>query len=245
MSLEIFPIHIHKEIHRDEKIVDLILSCSKQKIQDGDIFVISQKIISKQEGRIVNLSDIFPSELAVGIGREYHKDPKLIEAILSESKRIVRMYNEVIIVETHHGFICANAGVDESNVENGYAALLPVDPDKSALNIQTKLQEKTKKKVAVIISDTFGRSFRLGQTDVAIGIAGIDTILDYSGTKDTFGRILRVTAIAISDEICSAAELVMGKTKNCPVAIVRNYKFEQKDSTINSIIRPKNEDLFR
>lgn len=245
MSIEIFPIHINKEIHRGEKIAELILSSSKQKIQDGDIFVISQKIISKQEGRIVNLSDIFPSELAVGLAREYNKDPKLIEAILSESKRIVRMYNDILIVETHHGFICANAGVDESNVENGYATLLPTDPDKSAFEIQTKLKEKTKKKVAVIISDTFGRAFRMGQTDVAIGIAGIEPILDYAGTKDNFGRTLRVTSIAISDEICSAAELVMGKTKNCPVAIIRNYKYKQKDSSINPIIRPKHEDLFR
>ncbi len=245
MSLEIFPIQINKEIHRDEKLVDLILSSSKQKIQDGDVFVISQKIISKQEGRVVKLSDVFPSELAVGIAAEYNKDPKLVEAILSESKRIVRMYNEIIIVETHHGFICANAGVDESNIENGYAKLLPIDPDKSALTLKTKLQEKTKKKIAVIISDTFGRAFRMGQTDVAIGIAGIDSILEYKGTKDSFGKILRVTAIAISDEICSAAELVMGKAKNCPVSIVRNYKYQQTDSAINSIIRPQNEDLFR
>lgn len=245
MALEIFPIQINKEIQRDEKIVDLILSSSKQKIQDGDIFVISQKIISKQEGRVVHLSDVIPSELAVGIAREYNKDPKLVESILTESKRIVRMYDEIIIVETHNGFICANAGVDESNVENGYATLLPIDPDKSALTLQTKLQEKTKKKVAVIISDTFGRAFRMGQTDTAIGIAGMGPILDYKGTKDSFGKTLRVTAIAISDEICSAAELVMGKTKKCPVAIVRNYKYNQNDSTINSIIRPENEDLFR
>jgi coenzyme F420-0:L-glutamate ligase/coenzyme F420-1:gamma-L-glutamate ligase len=245
MGLEIFPIQINKEIHKDEKLVDLILSSSKQKIQDGDIFVISQKIISKQEGRVVLLSNVIPSELAVGIAGEYHKDPKLVESILSESKRIVRMYNEIIIVETYHGFICANAGVDESNVENGYATLLPIDPDKSALSLQTKLQEKTKKKIAVIISDTFGRAFRMGQTDVAIGIAGIDSILEYKGTKDSFGKILRVTAIAISDEICSAAELVMGKTKNCPVSIVRNYKYQQTNSAINSIIRPQNEDLFR
>jgi len=245
MSLEIFPIHINKEIHRDEKIVDLILSSSKQKIQDGDVFVISQKIISKQEGRVVHLSDVIPSELAVGIAGEYNKDPKLVECILTESKRIVRMYNEIIIVETHHGFICANAGVDESNVENGYATLLPIDPDKSALILQTKLQEKTKKKIAVIISDTFGRAFRMGQTDVAIGIAGMDSILEYEGTKDSFGKILRVTAIAISDEICSAAELVMGKTKNCPVSLVRNYKYPHTDSTINPIIRTQNEDLFR
>ncbi len=245
MTLQIFPICINKEIRRDDKIAELILSSLKEKIQDGDILVISQKIISKQEGRMVHLSDVIPSELAVGIAREYNKDPKLVEAILTESKRIVRLYNEIIIVETHQGFICANAGVDESNVENGYATLLPIDPDKSALNIQSKIQEKTKKKIAIIISDTFGRAFRMGQTDVAIGIAGMNSILDYEGAKDNFGKILRVTAIAISDEICSAAELVMGKTNNCPAALIRNYKYNPMDSKIDSIIRPKNEDLFR
>lgn len=245
MTLEIFPIYINREIHRDEKIVDLILSSTKQKIQDGDILVISQKIISKQEGRVVHLSDVIPSELAVGIGREYNKDPKIVEVILSETKRIVRMYNEIIIVETYHGFICANAGVDESNVENGFATLLPINPDKSALDIQMKIQEMTKKKIAIIISDTFGRAFRMGQTDIAIGIAGMNSILDYEGTKDNFGKILRVTAIAVADEICSAAELVMGKTKNCPVSIIRNYEFNQVSSSINPIIRPQNEDLFR
>lgn len=245
MTLEIFPIQINKEVRRNEKIDELILSSAKQKIQDGDIFVISQKIISKQEGRIVHLSDVIPSELAVGIAREYNRDPSLVESILTESKRIVRMHNEILIVETHHGFICANAGVDESNVEKGYATLLPIDPDKSAFTLQTKIQEKTKKKIAVIISDTFGRPFRMGQTDVAIGIAGIDSILDYEGTKDNFGKLLRITAIAISDEICSAAELVMGKTNNCPVVIIRNYKYKQTDATINPIIRSQNEDLFR
>lgn len=245
MTLEVFPIQINKEVRRDEKIAELIISSSKQKIRDGDILVISQKIISKQEGRIVHLSDVIPSELAVGIAREYNKDPSLVESILTESKRIVRMYNEILIVETHHGFICANAGVDESNVEPGYATLLPIDPDKSATTLQIKIQEKTKKKIAVIISDTFGRAFRMGQTDVAIGIAGIDSILDYEGTKDNFGKLLRVTAIAISDELCSAAELVMGKTNNCPAVIIRNYKYKSTEATINPIIRPTNEDLFQ
>ena len=245
MAIQVFPIHINKEIRRDDKIAELILSSLKEKIQDGDILVVSQKIISKQEGRMVHLQDVIPSDLAVGIAGEYNKDPKLVEAILTESKRIVRLYNEIIIVETHQGFICANAGVDESNVENGYATLLPIDPDKSALGIQSKIQEKTKKKIPVIISDTFGRAFRMGQTDVAIGIAGMDSILDYEGTQDNFGKTLRVTAIAISDEICSAAELVMGKTNNCPAALIRNYKYNPNDSKIDSIIRPQNEDLFR
>lgn len=245
MSLEIIPIHIKKEINRGDKISDLILSSAKQKIQDGDILVISQKIISKQEGRTINLSGVIPSNLALGIGAEYNKDPKLIEVILSESKRIVRMENEIIIVETKHGFICANAGVDESNIDPGYATLLPIDSDKSALLLQREIKEKTKKDIAILVSDTFGRPFRMGQTNCAIGIAGMDTILDYQGTKDSFGKILRITAIAIADELCSAAELAMGKTLNCPVVIIRNYKYDKSDSKINSIIRPENEDLFR
>jgi len=245
MTLEIIPIHIKKEISREDKLYDLILSSTKEKIKDDDILVISQKIISKQEGRVVNLSDVIPSNLALGIASEYNKDPKIIEAILSESKRIVRMENEIIIVETHHGFICANAGVDESNIESGYATLLPLDSDKSAESIRQHIQEKTKKKVAVLVSDTFGRAFRMGQTDCAIGIAGMEPILDYEGTKDSFGKTLRITAIAIADEICSAAELVMGKTLNCPVVIVRNYNYKESSSKINSIIRPENEDLFR
>ena len=223
----------------------MILSSTNQKIQDGDIFVVSQKIISKQEGRTVKLSEVIPSNLALGISAEYKKDSKLIEVILSESKRIVRMENGIIIVETNHGFICANAGVDESNVDAGYATMLPLDSDKSALSIQVQVYEKTKKKIAVIISDTFGRPFRMGQTNSSIGIAGIDSILNYEGTQDSFGKILRVTAIAIADEISSAAELVMGKILYCPVVIVRNYKYKESVSTINSIIRPEKDDLFR
>ncbi len=245
MSLEIIPIHIKKEITRGDKLSDLILSSTKQKIQDGDILVISQKIISKQEGRIINLSEVIPSNLALGLGAEYNKDPKLMEVILSESKRIVRMENEIIIVETNHGFICANAGVDESNIERGYATMLPLDSDKSALLLQNQIREKTKKNIAILVSDTFGRPFRMGQTNCAIGVAGMDSILDYQGSKDSFGKILRITAIAVADELCSAAELVMGKTLNCPVVIIRNYKYKASDSKINSIVRPENEDLFR
>ena len=245
MALEIIPIKINKEIHQNDKIVDLIVSSAKSKIQEGDIIVITQKIISKQEGRTINLKAVIPSILALGIGAEYGKDPKLVEVILSESKRIVRMENEVIIVETNNGFVCANAGVDESNIEAGNAILLPLDPDKSAQQIQKQILEKTGKLIPILISDTFGRPFRMGQTNCAIGVAGINPIHDYEGTKDSFGKILRITAIAIADEICSAAELVMGKTLNCPAVIVRNFKFKNKQDTINTLIRPKNEDLFR
>ena len=243
MTLEIIPVNLKKEIAPSDKLAELI--ASNVKLQDGDIIIVSQKIISKQEGRIVNLSLVIPSLLAAGLASEYQKSPQVIEIILSETKRIVRMENGILIVETKHGFVCANAGVDESNVEEGYATLLPENPDKSAKNLQDQLKNKTGKKIAVLISDTFGRPFRMGQTNCAIGVAGIAPIIDYAGTKDDFGRVLRVTAIAIADELCAAAELVMGKTLRCPIAIIRNYKFDTVTSTVQKLIRPKEQDLFR
>jgi len=245
MSIQIIPVKIKEDIQPSDDVVALILSSSKSSIDDGDVIVISQKIISKKEGRVVNLNSIIPSELSVGISSAYEKDPRLVEAILSESKRIVRMEHGVIIVETNHSFICANAGIDESNVEKGFATLLPVDPDKSAKKIRDAVLQITGKNTAVIISDTFGRPFRLGQTDHAIGIAGIESIKNYEGKPDTFGKIMRVTAIAIVDELCAAAELVMGKTEKSPAAIIKNYSFESKNDSINSIIRDEDEDLFR
>ena len=245
MSIQIIPVKIKEDIQPSDDIVALILSSSKSSIDDGDVIVISQKIISKKEGRVVNLNSIIPSELSVGISSAYEKDPRLVEAILSESKRIVRMEHGVIIVETNHNFICANAGIDESNVEKGFATLLPVDPDKSAKKIRDAILQITGKNTAVIISDTFGRPFRLGQTDHAIGISGIESIKNYEGKSDTFGKIMRVSAIAIIDELCAAAELVMGKTEKSPVAIIKNYSFESKNDSISSIIRDEDEDLFR
>jgi coenzyme F420-0:L-glutamate ligase/coenzyme F420-1:gamma-L-glutamate ligase len=155
------------------------------------------------------------------------------------------MENGIIIVETNHGLVCANAGIDESNVTKGFATLLPKDPDKSALNLQKQILEKTGKHIAVLISDTFGRPFRMGQTDCAIGVAGINSIVDYEGKKDTFGKTLRITAIAIVDELCSAAELVMGKTLRCPAAIIRNYKYDSSEGHLSSLLRPDSEDLFK
>jgi len=243
LTLEIIPVNIKKEIQPGDKLADLI--SSNAKLKDGDIIIVSQKIVSKQEGRIVNLSLVIPSILAAGLAAEYQKNPQVVETILSETKRIVRIENGIFISETNHGFVCANAGVDESNVEEGYATLLPEDPDRSAKNLQEQIQSKTGKKVAVLISDTFGRPFRMGQTNCAVGVSGIEPIIDYAGTKDDFGRVLRVTAIAIADELCAASELVMGKSLRCPVAVVRNYKFDPKSSTTQKLIRPKEQDLFR
>jgi len=243
MTLQIIPVNIKKEIKSDDDLVDFVLESSE--IHDDDILVFSQKIVSKNEGRILSLSSVNPSLLANGIASSYCKDPRLVELILSESKRIVRMENGIIIVETNHGFVCANAGIDESNVQDGYATLLPVDPDKSANMLKDRIEQKTGKSVAVIISDTFGRPFRLGQTDVAIGISGIEPILDYNGKPDTFGKIMQVTAIAVADEICSASELVMGKVQKCPIAIVRNYNFSLSTAKIQKMLRADHDDLFR
>ena len=243
--MHVIPVSIDHDIQPGENIAVLIIASSKSAINDGDVIVISQKIISKQESRTVNLNMVIPSELATGIASEYEKDPKLVEVILSESNRIVRMNNGVLITESYHGFICANAGVDESNVEKGYATLLPKDPDKSASNIREKIFDMTGKKVAVLISDTFGRPFRLGQTDHAIGVSGMESILSYEGKQDTFGKTLRVTAISSVDELCATAELVTGKTTKCPVAIIRNFRFIPNDGNVISMLRDEKEDLFR
>jgi len=241
--LQIIPIHIEKEIEPSDDISSLILK--SENLSDGDIVVIAQKIISKQEGRLVDLSTVNPSLLAKGISSQYEKNSKIIELILSESKRIVRMFNGILIVETHHGFICANAGIDESNIKKGYATLLPVDSDVSAQKIRKKILEQSNKNVAVVISDTFGRPFRIGQTNHAIGVSGLNPILDYEGALDSFNKILRVTAIAIADELASASELVMGKSLKCPVAIIRDYSYKIDNDKIDELIRSEDEDLFR
>ena len=243
MCLQILPVHIEKEITPDDNLSKIIINSTD--IDDGDILVIAQKVISKQEGRIVELSSVKPSLLSEGISSQYNKDPRIIELILSESKRIVRMKSGLIIVETNHGFICANAGIDESNVADGFATLLPLNSDKSAKLIRNKILDETGKNIAIIIADTFGRPFRMGQTNCAIGISGLNPILDYSGTLDSFDRILRVTAIAIADELSAAAELVMEKTKKSPVVIIRNYSYDLMDKSIDELIRPENEDLFK
>ena len=241
--MQILPVHIEKEITPDDNLSKIIINSAD--IDDGDILVIAQKVISKQEGRIVELSSVKTSLLSEGISSQYNKDPRIVELILSESKRIVRMKSGLIIVETNHGFICANAGIDESNVADGFATLLPLNSDKSAELIRNKILDETGKNIAIIIADTFGRPFRMGQTNCAIGISGLNPILDYSGTLDSFDRILRVTAIAIADELSAAAELVMEKTKKSPVVIIRNYPYDLMDKSIDDLIRPENEDLFK
>ena len=241
--MEIIPIHISKEIELGDNLSRLITNSIK--IKNNDILVVAQKIISKQEGRIVQLSSVKPSLLAQGLSSQYQKNPHIVELILSESKKILRMGKGIIIVETKNGLICANAGIDESNVKIGFATLLPKDSDASAEKLRQEILKTTGCNVSVIISDTFGRPFRMGQTNCAIGISGMTPILDYAGTADSFGNILRVTAIAVADEICSAAELVMKKATKCPVVIVRNYEYAIEPASIKELIRKEDEDLFR
>ena len=246
MSLQIIPVNISKDIVSGDDLVELLF-CTKtgRGLKDGDIIVFTQKIISKQEGRKVDMSKVKPTLLATGIASAYAKDPRIVQLILDETNRIIRMKNGIIISETHHGLVCANAGIDESNVETGFATLLPKNPDVSAQKLRRSIKTKTGKSVAVIISDTFGRPFREGQTDVAIGVSGITSIIDYMGKHDDFDRILRVTAIAVVDEICSASELVRGKTLHTPIAIIRNYKFDKKNGALKYLLRAKSLDLFR
>jgi len=249
-KIEIIPIYINININPKVKLLNTLLEAVKnnnQIIKNGDILVIAQKIISKNEGRSVYLKYIIPSSRSIELGRKINKDPRIVELILRESRKIVRVSNNIIITETRHGFICANSGIDQSNVSKSKnrVLLLPRDPDKSADTIRKEIYKKTRKNIAVLITDTFGRPFRLGQTNIAIGIAGINALKNYKGKPDMFGKIMKVTEIAIVDEIAGAAELVMGKTKGIPIAIVRNVTYSKSNSSITKIIRKENKDIFR
>ncbi|MDW0298682.1 MAG: coenzyme F420-0:L-glutamate ligase [Nitrososphaeraceae archaeon] len=248
-KVEIISILINDDIRDGDDISNLILKSIKEKkesLKENDVIVITHKIVSKSEGRTIDLTKIIPSEESKKISSRTGKDPKLVELIISQSNEIIKIQREIIITETKHGFVCANSGIDTSNVGNSnHVVLLPVDPDKSAREIRNYIRSKTKTNVAVIISDTFGRPFRKGQVNVAIGVAGINPIKSYIGDSDMYGNILRVTEIAIADEIASAAELVMGKSLRVPVTIVRGYDFSSTDASISTVTRAKKDDLFR
>ena len=249
-KIEIIPILIRDDIKKGDAIVDLIIKSIKEKnesLQENDVIVITHKIISKAEGRTTDLRNIVPSEESKKISSYTGKDPRLVELIISQSNEIVKIERDIIITETKHGFVCANAGIDTSNVGklSDHVLLLPNDPDESARNIRNDINAKTGVNVGIIISDTFGRPFRKGQVNIAIGIAGIDPIKSYIGKRDMYGNILRVTEIAIADEITSAAELVMGKSSRVPVSIVRGFNFTFYDSSISKVTRSKKDDLFR
>jgi len=216
-------------------------------IETGDILVVTQKIVSKAEGRVVRIDSVDASPLAVSISEDHRRDPRHTELILRESRRIVRMDRGVIISETYHGFTCANAGIDASNIPgNGMVALLPVDSDASARRIRQSIRERLNVDVAVIISDTFGRPWRSGATDVAIGVAGINPMLSYVGQEDSHGNLMYTTVICVADELTATAELVTGKVLGVPVAIIRGYAYESvDDASHEALLRDPEKDLFR
>jgi coenzyme F420-0:L-glutamate ligase/coenzyme F420-1:gamma-L-glutamate ligase len=216
-------------------------------IEDGDVLVVTQKVVSKAEGRIVDLASVTPSAFAEAYAQEFEKDPRQIEVVLQESKTIVRQQHGVMICETRHGFICANAGVDASNVEQtGTVCLLPVDPDASVRAIRDAIKRELGVTVAVVMSDTFGRPWREGHVNFAIGIAGIAPVIDYAGQVDPAGYELRVTQMAVVDELAAAAELVHGKLSRVPVAIVRGVEYTRSEEAATSmLLRPAERDMFR
>jgi coenzyme F420-0:L-glutamate ligase / coenzyme F420-1:gamma-L-glutamate ligase len=215
-------------------------------LRDGDIVIVTSKIVSKAEGRLIDLRTITPSAFATQIAKIQDKDERLVEVVLRESRRIVKMDQRTIVAETHHGLVCANAGVDESNIEGeNIVAVLPVDPDGSARQLREKIRELAGAEVSVIISDTFGRPWREGLVNVAIGVAGLQPLKDYRGLADTEGRIMKLTALAVADQLASAAELVMGKLDRVPVAIIRGYAYTPGDGAAAQLVRAPEKDLFR
>ncbi|NHK31986.1 MAG: coenzyme F420-0:L-glutamate ligase [Asgard group archaeon] len=248
--LKVIPIQNIPIIKENDNIGEIIinnLQKNNQQIQNNDIFVIAQSIISRAEGRIINLEDIEPSKFAKDLAENSNKDPRHVEIILREAKNVLKNRNGVLVTETKHGFVCANSGVDKSNVPGtNVVSLLPIDPDKSAKEIREVIEKHSKKRVGVIISDTHNRPFRLGAINIAIGCSGIDPIKNYSGEKDLFDYELKTTSISIADQLCSAAGLIMGEgNEGFPVIIIRGYEFKRKEVSAKKLIRPEERDYFR
>ncbi|MPZ24583.1 MAG: coenzyme F420-0:L-glutamate ligase [Dehalococcoidia bacterium] len=244
-GLQILPIQGIPEVRAGDDLAQQISDAGRP-FETGDIVVVTQRVVSKAEGRLVDLASVDPSAFAIGFAERWEKDPRMVELVLRETRRIVRMERGIIISETHHGLICANAGIDASNVVGeSMVCLLPEDPDASASRLREAMMGLGAPALAVIITDTFGRPWRVGQTNVAIGVAGMNPLLDYIGSRDTQGRELRVTLIATADEIAGAAELVMGKVDEVPAAIVRGYQLDPAEGSAAELIREPEKDLFR
>jgi len=239
--IRIIPVEGLPEIRKGDDLAELI--AARAELENGDVLVVAQKAVSKAEGRIVRLAEVEPSAEARRLAGD--EDPRRLEVILRESKRIVRTRPPLVIAETRHGFVCASAGVDSSNApEPGTVVLLPEDPDASAARLRERLRELAGVEVGVIVSDSFGRPWRKGTTDVAIGLAGIRPLLDLTGVRDPAGYELHATVIAAADELAGAAELVLGKTSGIPAALIRGYD-ASGEGTARELVMPEERDLFR
>jgi len=248
-GLQIFAVAGIPEITEGMNVADVVVDAAaapSTPLQDGDIVVVTSKIVSKAEGRVIELADVTPSEFAVEWSAEWDKDPAVTEVVLREAKRVVRQVGPVLITETRHGFVCANSGVDQSSSgAHGRVVVLPDDPDASARRIRSDLG-RSGIDAAVIVSDTFGRAWREGQTDIAIGIAGMQPMLSYIGQFDPHGHEFKVQAVCLADELAGAAELVKGNISRMPVGVIRGYAWEPDDSaTIAPVLRDQSRDLFR
>lgn len=247
-AIYILPLRGIPEVRPGDNLAALILQAARAsalEFADRDVLVVAQKIVSKAEGRVARLAGVKPSPRAKRLAAKLKKDARLIEIILRESRRVVRS-EHVLIVETQHGFVCANAGVDHSNVPGDDAVtLLPRRPDASARKLAAQLRRATGKRLAVIISDTFGRPWRLGLTNVAIGASGVPALRDLRGQRDRHGKPLTATILAAADELASAAGLLMGKAEGIPAVLIRGYAYDPIQQPASRIIRPPSEDLFR
>ena len=247
--LGLIPITFSVEIIPGQSLADILTSSLRRhrlRLRSGDILVVKHKIVSKAEGRIVDLATIQPSAESVEWAKQYDLDARVIELALRESRSVIRRKNGVLITETRHGFLCANSGIDVSNVDGGaHAVLLPEDPDRSAANLRRELKKRTGVAVPVIITDSFGRPWREGLTDLAIGIAGMKPLRDDRGRRDSHGYKLKASVEAVADELASAAGLVCGKLSRTPACIVRGFRYQPGAGSVRDLLRPAANDLFR
>lgn len=245
-GIEVLPVEGMPEVKPGDDLPQMLFEAVGDSLRSGDILVVTHKIASKAEGRLVALDAIEPSEFAKDFASRYEKDARHVEVVLRESRRIVRMDRGIIISETRHGFVCANAGVDASNVPGeDTVCLLPEDPDASARRVHERLREKTDLHIPAVISDSFGRPWRVGITNVALGVAGMNPLADYRGESDPHGYPLEASILAVADEVASASELVMNKTDGVPAAIVRGYPYEPAPGSAGELVMPPERDLFR
>jgi coenzyme F420-0:L-glutamate ligase/coenzyme F420-1:gamma-L-glutamate ligase len=248
-EVRILPIAVHGEIRPGESLSATLLLAAENlglRFQEGDILVVKHKVVSKAEGAVVSLDQIRPSASSKAWARRHGLDARVSELALRESRRIVRRKRGVMISETKHGFVCANSGVDVSNVDGGrHAVLLPVDPDRSAARLRRELKKRLGIEIAAIVSDSFGRPWREGLTEVAIGVAGMRPLVDYRGRRDPHGYSLHATVDAVADELACAAGLVCGKLEGTPACIIRGYRYRRGSGGARQLIRPRENDLFR